>query len=153
FQPGAESLNDRIAPALGLRAGGAPRTSYRGPVAREETRIMWLASLRNLVRRHRPPRPAARDRRRVQLRVKQLEDRSLPSVYTAGSVADLIADINAANAAGGSNTIALVAGATFTLTAVNNSADGATGLPVIAANDTLTIVGNGDTIARKTAGG
>src|SRR5262245_29429821 len=32
-------------------------------------------------------------------------------------------------AAGGANTITLVAGKTFTLTAVNNSADGATGGP------------------------
>jgi hypothetical protein len=46
-----------------------------------------------------------------------------------------------------------VAGTAFTLTAVDNTTDGATGLPVIAANDTLTIVGNGDTIQRSTASG
>jgi hypothetical protein len=68
-------------------------------------------------------------------------------------VADLIADINAANTAGGSNTITLVAGKTFTLAAVDNTTDGATGLPVIAANNTLTIVGNSDTIERSTASG
>jgi hypothetical protein len=85
--------------------------------------------------------------------LERLEDRTLPSTYTAASVADLIADVNAANAAGGSNTITLVAGTTFTLTAVNNSTDGATGLPIIAANDNLTIAGNGDTLQRSTASG
>jgi hypothetical protein len=89
----------------------------------------------------------------VRLRVKQLEDRTVPSGFTAGTVAQLIADVNAANTAGGSNTITLVAGTTFTLTAVDNTTDGATGLPVIAAKDTLTIVGKGDTIERSTAKG
>ena len=71
-----------------------------------------------------------------------------------GDGRDLINDINAANAAGGSNTITLVAGTTFTLTAVDNTTDGSgNGLPVIAANDNLTIQGNGDTIARSTASG
>jgi hypothetical protein len=36
---------------------------------------------------------------------------------------------------------------------VDNTTDGPTGLPVIAANDNLTILGNGDTIARSTAAG
>src|SRR5262249_41814723 len=54
---------------------------------------------------------------------------------------------------GGANTITLVAGTTFTLTAADNTADGANGLPVIANNDTLTIIGNGDTIERSTASG
>jgi hypothetical protein len=85
--------------------------------------------------------------------LEQLEDRALLSNYTAASVADLIADINAANAAGGSNTIALVAGTTFVLSAADNTTDGATGLPVVAANDSLTLAGNGDTIARSTAAG
>jgi hypothetical protein len=77
----------------------------------------------------------------------------LPSNYTAGTVSDLIADMNAANAAGGSNTITLVAGTTFTLSAVDNTFLGATGLPFIATNDNLTIVGNGDVIQRSTATG
>jgi hypothetical protein len=89
----------------------------------------------------------------VRLKVKQLEDRTVPSGFTAGTVTELIADINAANTAGGSNTITLVAGTTFTLTALNNTTDGGTGLPVIAANDALTIVGNNDTIQRSTATG
>jgi hypothetical protein len=82
-----------------------------------------------------------------------LEDRTLPSSYTAAKISDLIADINAANAAGGSNTITLAANAKFTLKDVNNTTDGATGLPVIAAGDTLTILGNGDTIERTNGGG
>ncbi|MBP7934263.1 MAG: hypothetical protein KA354_06400 [Phycisphaerae bacterium] len=73
--------------------------------------------------------------------------------WTAASVADLIAAINASNLAGGSNTITLARGATFTLTAVNNTTNGPTGLPVIAANNNLTIRGSGATIARSTAPG
>ena len=73
--------------------------------------------------------------------------------WTARSVPELIADINAANSAGGMNTITLAPGKTFTLNAVNNSTDGPNGLPVIAANNKLTIRGNGDTIARSKAPG
>jgi len=93
-------------------------------------------------------RPAPR-----RLCLEQLEDRCLPSSYTAATVSDLVADINAANAAGGSNTITLVAGKTFTLNAVNNTTDSPTGLPIIATKDNLSIVGNGDTIERSTATG
>ena len=71
--------------------------------------------------------------------------------WSAHSVSDLIAAINAANSAGGVNTITLAAGKTFTLTAVNNTTDGPNGLPVIAANNKLTIRGNGATIARSKA--
>jgi hypothetical protein len=74
----------------------------------------------------------------------------LPSAYSAASVADLIADIKAANQHGGSNTITLAPNTPFPLTAVNNTADGATGLPVIKAGNNLTILGNGDTLARST---
>jgi hypothetical protein len=77
----------------------------------------------------------------------------VPSTFTAATVPNLVADINAANQAGGSNTITLIAGDTFTLTAPDNTSDGATGLPVIAANDNLTIVVNGDVIERSTATG
>jgi hypothetical protein len=84
-----------------------------------------------------------------------LEARTLLTSYTAATVADLIADINAANKAGGTNTIALTAptSSPYVLTAVDNSTDGATGLPVIARKDALTIIGNGDTIERSTASG
>ena len=84
---------------------------------------------------------------------EQLEGRALLASWIAASVADLIADINAANLAPGSNTIMLVAHKTFNLTAVDNTTDGANGLPAIAAKDKLTILGNGDTIARSTAPG
>jgi hypothetical protein len=109
----------------------------------------WLGLPATAPRQTPPRRRPGRHRPRLEV----LEDRTLPSSYTAGTVADLIADINAANTGGGSNTITLVAGTTFTLTAVDNTTDGATGLPVIAANNTLTIVGNGDTIQRSTASG
>jgi hypothetical protein len=112
--------------------------------------LRWLTGWSPPQCNGRCPQPAAR---RPRLSLERLEDRSLPSAYTAADVADLIADVNAANLAGGSNTITLAAGATFTLTAVDNTTDGATGLPVIAANDNLTIAGNGDTIARSTANG
>jgi hypothetical protein len=42
-------------------------------------------------------------------RLEVLEGRALPSTYYAATAADLIADINAANAAGGANTIVLTA--------------------------------------------
>jgi hypothetical protein len=84
-----------------------------------------------------------------------LEDRLTPSNFAATTVSDLIADINAANRNGGTNTITLTAPAAspYVLTAVDNTTNGANGLPVIAKHDTLTIVGNGDAIERSTASG
>jgi hypothetical protein len=81
-----------------------------------------------------------------------LEDRTLLTSYTAATVSDLIADINAANQGGGANTITLAASTTFTLKRVDNTTDGATGLPVIAAGDQLTLLGNGDTVQRGASG-
>jgi hypothetical protein len=100
-------------------------------------------------------RPQPTGRRGLRLSLEQLEDRTVPSNFIAATASDLIADIKAANQQGGSNTITLVAPTTspYALTAVDNTTDGATGLPVIAANDNLTIVGNGDTIERSTAAG
>jgi hypothetical protein len=68
---------------------------------------------------------------------------------------DSIVSSEAIIAAGGSNTITLTARTTspYVLTAVNSTSDGATGLPLIAANDNLTILGNADTIERSTAAG
>jgi hypothetical protein len=76
--------------------------------------------------------------------------RALPSTFYAATAADLIADIRAASKHGGANTIVLTAPTTspYVLTAVDNTRDGATGLPVIKSGDSLTIVGNGDTIER-----
>ena len=116
---------------------------------------MWH-SLRNLWKsasaKTQPKKTRPHSRR---LSLEQLEDRLTPSNYTAANVSQLIADINAANLAGGANTITLTAptNAPYTLAAVDNTTDGATGLPVIAANDNLTILGNGDTIERSSASG
>ena len=82
----------------------------------------------------------------------------MPSTYTAATVSDLIADINAANKAGGTNTITLTAptASPYVLTRIDNKTDGPTGLPVISGGnkaDNLTILGNGDTIERSTASG
>jgi hypothetical protein len=81
--------------------------------------------------------------------LERLEDRTLPSSYSAASVSGLIADINAANKAGGGNTITLTANTTFDLTKVNANIDGPTGLPVIAAGDALTITGQGGDIIQR----
>jgi len=102
--------------------------------------------------KHRVPAPRPKTTR---LCLEQLEDRALPSSYTADTAANLIKDIDAANNAGGANTITLAAATTapYVLTAVDNTTDGATGLPVIANNDNLTIVGSGDTVERSTVSG
>jgi hypothetical protein len=110
---------------------------------------MWLSRLRNLLRGPRRPRPPAPKFRRRRPLLESLEDRSLPSTFTAGSVTDLIGDINAANQAGGSNTIVLAANTTFDLTAANNTTNGTNGLPVIAAKDNLAITGQGGDILQR----
>jgi predicted outer membrane repeat protein len=110
----------------------------------------------------RRPHRSARRRAIFRPRLELLEDRALPSSYTAATTSALIADINAANKAGGTNTITLTAPTTspYVLTAVNNTSKGtngvgANGLPVISSKkgDNLTIIGNGDTIERSTAAG
>jgi hypothetical protein len=108
---------------------------------------MWLSSLR---KRNRGEQTKRRD---VRLALERLEDRLVPTNYTAANVNQLIADINTANQAGGSNIITLTAPTTspYILTAVNNTTDGVNGMPVIAKYDNLTIVGNGDTIERDPA--
>src|SRR5262245_55730570 len=62
-------------------------------------------------------RPAPR--RRARLTVEPLEDRAVPASFTATSVVDLIADINAANLSAEADAITLAPGKTFTLTAAN----------------------------------
>ncbi len=68
---------------------------------------------------------------------------------TSGDPVSLVAAINAANAAGGSNTVQLGAGCTYTLTVVDNNWYGPNGLPAIASD--ITIQGNGATITRPTS--
>ncbi|HKB04975.1 MAG TPA: hypothetical protein VKD90_22320 [Gemmataceae bacterium] len=87
---------------------------------------------------------------RRRLWLERLEDKTVPASYTAATLPELIADINAANQTIEADTITLVARTTFTLTAVDNTTDGANGLPVIAAGEDLTIIGNGDAIERNT---
>jgi predicted outer membrane repeat protein len=120
----------------------------------------WFANLqvaRTFDRRQREWRRSPRRSRTAwsSFPAEVLEVRSLLSSYTAASVSALIADINAANANGGANTITLAANTKFDLTAVNNTTNGANGLPVISGTigpDNLTIVGTGgDTIERSTA--
>jgi hypothetical protein len=95
-------------------------------------------------------RPAPR--RRARLTVELLEARAVPANFTAATVTDLIADINAANQTAEADTITLAPGKTFTLTAPAGST-GSAGLPNITATGALTIVGNGDVIERSTAKG
>jgi hypothetical protein len=146
---------------------------YRRPVSERRTIMAFFSWLRNRTSLRSPRgraqrRPAARH---FRPRLEALEDRTLPSTYYAATASQLIADISAANKAGGPNTIVLTAPTTspYLLTAVNNTTDGATGLPVISgggvisgkgkkgtvtvAADNLTIIGNGDTIERSTAAG
>ena len=83
-------------------------------------RPSWLSFLRPASQRASCERHSVR-RRSTQRQgfrpaLEPLEGRMLPSNYTAATVSDLIAAVNAANAAGGSNTITLIAGTTFTLT-------------------------------------
>jgi hypothetical protein len=131
---------------------------YRGPDARRRWIMRWHHWFRNALtqpRTGRISRPRPPGRRRLRPRLEQFEDRTLLASYPAGSVSDLIKDINAANAAGGMNTITLTAptSSPYVLTAVDNTTDGANGLPVIANKDTLRIIGNGNTIERTTASG
>ena len=110
----------------------------------------WYRGWRNRPRTRSAVASRPSPHRPGRLTLEQLEDRTLPSSFTAATVSDLIADINAANTAGGSNTITLAPKTTFALTQVNNTtANGSNGLPVIALNDNLTIVGNGDKIERS----
>jgi hypothetical protein len=86
-------------------------------------------------------------------RLEALDERRLPSGLpypTAATVSQLIADINSADKAGGAFTINLKPGTTFDVKTVNNTTNGANGLPVIGGTKAvdLTIVGSGDTLDR-----
>lgn len=78
----------------------------------------------------RTPRPATR----LRPRLEALEERMALSTFNAATASDLVTDIQAANQAGGANTILLTAPA-----ASSYITSGATALPVIAAGDQLTI--------------
>jgi hypothetical protein len=86
--------------------------------------------------------------------IERLESRTLFAGYTAATPSELIAAINSANQSSQADTITLVAGKSFSLTVVNNTTHGPTGLPaIVASGGPLTILGNGDTIERSAAAG
>src|SRR5215831_6161025 len=96
-------------------------------------RTSWFP-WRSLRRRNGRPRHLSSSRagrRHSPLILEPLEDRTALSNFNALTVADLIADINAANKNNGANTITLTAPSTspYILTAVDNTMDGANGLP------------------------
>ncbi|MDQ2996607.1 MAG: hypothetical protein M3R61_06070, partial [Chloroflexota bacterium] len=72
--------------------------------------------------------------------------RAADIAVSCGDSAGLINAIQSANAAAGADTITLPAGCIYPLTGVNNSVDGANGLPDITTD--ITIEGNGATITR-----
>src|SRR5262245_56512979 len=98
---------------------------------------------------HRSGRASVARRRSRRPHLERREGRAVPASYTAANVDELRDFITAANNTPEADTITLAAGTTFTLTTVDNTTHGATGLPVIAANEHLTILGNGSTIERS----
>ena len=78
-------------------------------------------------------------------------DPSDAATFNANNVAELISAINSANQNTEPDTIALAAGATFTLSEANDFTNGYTGLPTISASEELAIFGNGGVIERNTA--
>src|SRR5690242_18064035 len=115
----------------------------------------WLKRWLSQTQARHPSHGPARRRERFLPTLRRLEDRTLLTTLTASTVPQLIQDIASTNALGGSNTILLQATngvAQFTLTSPISPgpAEGATGLPEIAANNRLTIVGNGATLSRGT---
>ena len=69
------------------------------------------------------------------------------SLLDAITAANTDNEIGLCKAGNGKDTIVLTAGSTHTLTTVNNTSFGPTGLPVV--TSTITIAGNGSTIARS----
>src|SRR5262245_22323819 len=94
FLPPSEARTGPASPGRSVCAPGAmPLSLYRRP------RLAWRLTMRlyNLFGRWlRRPTPSPR-RRGLRLRLEQLEDRTVPSAFTAASVAELIDDINTAN--------------------------------------------------------
>jgi hypothetical protein len=112
---------------------------------------MLLSNFRSSRRKVRAHQKLARAcGRALRVEIETLESRRLLTTYnvSAGDTATLISDVNAANAAGGSNTINLSVG-TYTFTSVDNYWYGPNALPPITSN--LTINGNGATLTRSTA--
>ena len=111
--------------------------------------MMWRTTRRKTWARPQHGRPI---QRRAELRLETLEARTVLSTFTiaGGDVAGLIAAIHAADSSNHNNTIALAAGGSYVLSAVDNTTDGPTGLPVVNnGGHSLVIQGNGATIARS----
>jgi uncharacterized repeat protein (TIGR01451 family) len=115
---------------------------------------MWLSSLRRFVAgksRFSEAKLSSPQRRRIIPRLDHLEDRTLLSgglpYPTPSTPSQLIADINAANTAGGATTITLAAGTTFDFTSPYQATSNA--LPIITAN--ITIKGNSGTLMRDSS--
>jgi len=113
--------------------------------------MTFLKIMGRLLGGRRPTASAPRRQPGSRLRLEPLEDRTVPANFTAANVADLIADIHAANDQAGADTIVLAPGVSFTLTEVDNYTLASTGLPVISGNDGLTILGTGNVIERSSA--
>jgi hypothetical protein len=113
--------------------------------------ISWLRSpKRTKIGQGRRIHGPSRQRSTFRPRLEALENRTLLSTYYAATASDLIADINAANAAGGANTIVLTAPTTspYVLTAVNNVISGPTNpikkkVSAVAADNLTILTGNG----------
>jgi hypothetical protein len=108
--------------------------------------LLWYFSRSDALRDQR--RNLGSRRKKASRLLEHLEGRALLASFTAPTVSALIADINAANTAGGANTITLTAPTTspYLFTTANNANSGENFLPVITANDKLTVAGNGDTL-------
>ena len=96
---------------------------------------------------------SARQQVNYRLRLEALDERCLPSGLpypAAATVSQLVSDISYADNTGGKFTINLKPSTTFDLKSVNNTTNGANGLPVIGGTRAvdLTITGSGDTIER-----
>jgi hypothetical protein len=76
-------------------------------------------------------------------------DPASAAMYSAGTVAELIAAIDAANQNDEPDSINLAAGTTFTLTEVHNTLNGPTGLPIVTSGQSLRVFGNGGIIERS----
>ena len=80
------------------------------------------------------------------------QDRSVPANFTAATVPELIAAIDAANLTPEADTIELAAGTVFTLTESISTTKGPNGLPAIVPGSDISILGNGGTIERGATG-